>query len=320
MATKRITVLGRIEAKPGTEETLKQALLSVLGPTRAEAGCINFYLHQGVENRRLFMAYQNWASKEDEDKHYQAPYMQAYMKEAPNLLGGTPDVTVWENIEPETKEETKMDAKRKTLIGVLDEIAGRSFPSANCEVPMAAYGDKEGREEVIIRYTVGKGEFNVGGRKPISALHCAMFKMNGERDGTFEGVWEPQIPPEKMSEKPAQPVKPFDKPEGPFPETYIGAITKAIWTFGDDSAIIGIGPASLQLVEFTDESQIFLVAVGGIIANGTGKYKDARGVKTALGATFIPKGVDMFHLKPGDQFDAITVETFRVIRARYIKK
>src|SRR5436309_5410847 len=101
MPSKRITVSGRIKAKSGMEEKLKKGLLSVLGPTRAEPGCINFYLHQGVDDETLFMAYQNWASKEDEDKHYQTPYMQAYMKEAPNLLAGTPDVSMWKMIEPE---------------------------------------------------------------------------------------------------------------------------------------------------------------------------------------------------------------------------
>jgi quinol monooxygenase YgiN len=319
MKDKKITVSGRIQAKQGMEEQLKQALLSVLGPTRAEPGCINFYLHQGREDGSRFMAYQNWVSKEAEDAHYQQPYMQAYMKTAPGMLAGAPDVSTWDMIDLETnphsgEKEKKMD---KTLVGVLEQLAG-GIGSAGLSIPMDAYGDKKGREEVIIRYTVGKGEFAMWKGKLVSALHCAMFKLSGERDGTFEGVWEPQIDPAKMAEKPAQPQDPLNKAEGPFPPTYIGAFTKAIWTFGDDSAIIGIGPASLQLANFTDESALFLVSVAGIIANGKGKYKDARGVKTALGATFIPKGSTFPDPTPGNQFDAVTVETFRVVRAKQL--
>ncbi len=314
MTNKKITVSGTIKAKEGMEDQLKEALLSVLQPTRAEPGCINFYLHQGHDDKSKFMAYQNWVSKEAEDEHYQQPYMQAYMSKAPGMLDGTPEISVWDMIETK-KEESKMD---KTLVSVLEQLTA-SIGTGTVDAPMDAYGDKKGREEVIIRYTVGKGEFAIWKGKLVSALHCAMFKMNGERDGTFEGVWEPQIDPAKMAEKPAQPQDPLDEPEGPFPPTYIGAFTKAIWTFGDGSAIIGIGPASLQLAYFTDESAIFLVSVAGIIANGKGKYKDARGVKTALGATFIPKGTKFPDPTPGNQFDAVTVETFRVVRAKDIK-
>jgi hypothetical protein len=61
---------------------------------------------------------------------------------------------------------------------------------------------------------------------------------------------------------------------------------------------------------------IFLVSVAGIITNGTGKYQDAYGVKTALGATLPEPGKDMFHPKEGDTFPAVTVETFRIIVPR----
>ena len=37
-------------------------------------------------------------------------------------------------------------------------------------------------------------------------------------------------------------------------------------------------------------------------------------MKTALGATYIPKGVNMFELPPDARFPAVTVETFRVVR------
>jgi len=55
--------------------------------------------------------------------------------------------------------------------------------------------------------------------------------------------------------------------------------------------------------------------VASIITNGEGDYANARGVKTALGATLIPKGKSMFDLKPGETFPAVTLETFRIVRS-----
>jgi len=308
MAKNQVTIMGIIRAKQGKEEELRRAILSTVAPARSEDGCINYDMHQALDDKSRFMSYQNWASMEDLQRHRQMPYMLEYLSSAGQMLAGEPDISLWEKIE----EEGAMDTSDKTIISVLDKISGQLGARA-FDVPMDAYGDKTGREEVVIRYTVGKGEFGTGEDKNTSALHCAMFKLNGERDGTFEGVWQPQIKPATMLQRPEHPKDPLNKPEGPFPNTYIGAFTKAIWTFGDGSAIIGIGPASLQLVPFADGSHIFLVSVAGLISNGTGRYAGARGVKTALGATYIPQGVDMFNLPPGTMFDAVTVETFRII-------
>ena len=45
MADQIITVIARIKAKPGLEDTVRQELLKLLGPTRSEKGCINYDMH-----------------------------------------------------------------------------------------------------------------------------------------------------------------------------------------------------------------------------------------------------------------------------------
>jgi hypothetical protein len=41
MSAKNITVVATFEAKPGKENELKRALLTLIAPTRKENGCIN---------------------------------------------------------------------------------------------------------------------------------------------------------------------------------------------------------------------------------------------------------------------------------------
>jgi len=210
-----------------------------------------------------------------------------------------------------------------TMIEALDKIAsgiGANMDALNriagsLAVPRAAGSDP--REEVFTRYTVGTGEFSPDMK--YNVLRMKMFKMNGEPDGTHDGVWEPLVTPEEMSNRPDPPKGPLDLPEGPVPHIKIRAYTKAIWTFGDDSSVTAVGPANLHFVRFTDDSQIFLVAVAAIITNGTGRYDGAYGVKTALGSTFVPNGMDMFNLPKGFKFGAVTVEAFRIIAADNVK-
>ena len=98
MGEKKVTVLARMKAKPGMEEKVKQELLSLVGPTRAEAGCINYDLHQSTENKSLFMLYENWGSKKDLDEHLAMPYLKAFMEKANKILVEAVEVTLWERI------------------------------------------------------------------------------------------------------------------------------------------------------------------------------------------------------------------------------
>ena len=167
------------------------------------------------------------------------------------------------------------------------------------------------REEVLIRFTVGSGEWSED--KKYNVLRMKMFKMDGTPDGYHDGVWEPQVGLEELPKVPAKPQGPLDQAKGPVSHPAVRAYTKAIWGFGDGSdSITAVGPAMLLLTKLADTSHIFTVAVSAIITNGTGRFAGARGVKTALGSTFVPPGVDLAN-PPGGRFGAVTVETFRVI-------
>jgi quinol monooxygenase YgiN len=98
MPEKKVTVIARIKAKAGMEEKVKGKLLSLVTSTRSEAGCINYDLHQSVDDQRLFVFYENWVSKEDLDKHLEMPYLKAWREEAKDLLEGPTEVTLWEMI------------------------------------------------------------------------------------------------------------------------------------------------------------------------------------------------------------------------------
>ena len=98
MAERKVTVVAQIRAKEGLEEKVKQELLGLVGPTRSEKGCISYDLHQSVENKSLFMFYENWASKEDLDAHARTPHMKAHMQKASELFAETPKITLWEMI------------------------------------------------------------------------------------------------------------------------------------------------------------------------------------------------------------------------------
>ncbi len=98
MADKKVTVLARFKAKKGMEEQLKQAILACVAPTRAEAGCINYDLHQLSDDNGDLILYENWVSKKILEEHLEMPYLVKLKAQAGELCAEPIEITLWEMI------------------------------------------------------------------------------------------------------------------------------------------------------------------------------------------------------------------------------
>ena len=90
-----VTVLAHFRAKPGQEARLLQELKRLPEPTRAEAGCITYELHESQSDPAVFVFYENWASQAALDAHFETPHLQALLKLVPELVEGSPGITKW---------------------------------------------------------------------------------------------------------------------------------------------------------------------------------------------------------------------------------
>jgi quinol monooxygenase YgiN len=96
MAKQPVTVVALLRAKPGREQELKNALTALVIPSHADAGCINYDLHQGLEDPARFMFHENWQSRQHLDDHLQQPHLKAFLGKADQLLAEPPQITLWE--------------------------------------------------------------------------------------------------------------------------------------------------------------------------------------------------------------------------------
>ncbi|MEO0804267.1 MAG: putative quinol monooxygenase [Cyanobacteria bacterium J06642_2] len=76
----QLTITGNILAKPDQVDFVKAELEKLIPITRAEAGCIQYDLHQDNENPAYFMFYENWESRELWQTHMNAPHLTAYVE------------------------------------------------------------------------------------------------------------------------------------------------------------------------------------------------------------------------------------------------
>ncbi len=75
-----IVVCAKVLAKTGRLELVKEELLKLIAPTRAEKGCISYELHQDNDNENIFIFFEHWESMEALDTHLATQHIADYLK------------------------------------------------------------------------------------------------------------------------------------------------------------------------------------------------------------------------------------------------
>ncbi len=89
------TVVARLRARAGREAQLRVELQRLVTPTRSEAGCVTYDLHESTKEPGCFLFYEVWKKPSDLEAHFQTPHMLAIAKVLPELLAEPMDLTKW---------------------------------------------------------------------------------------------------------------------------------------------------------------------------------------------------------------------------------
>jgi quinol monooxygenase YgiN len=76
--TEQLTVVAHLRALGGRIEETKAFLLGLVGPTRTEPGCVEYWLHQDNDDPAEFTFYENWTNRAEWDKHMELPHLKKF--------------------------------------------------------------------------------------------------------------------------------------------------------------------------------------------------------------------------------------------------
>lgn len=87
-APESITILSQFIAKPGREGAVRDALLSLVEPTRAASGNVGYDVHQLRDDPTAFYIFESWTDSAALDAHEAEPRVRAALTEeiAPDLV------------------------------------------------------------------------------------------------------------------------------------------------------------------------------------------------------------------------------------------
>jgi len=80
------TAIATLIAKAGQQDALEQHLRALLKPTRAEAGCGQYDLHQDLANPLAFYMIEQWSSDEALQAHDASAHIQHFRATAGELI------------------------------------------------------------------------------------------------------------------------------------------------------------------------------------------------------------------------------------------
>jgi quinol monooxygenase YgiN len=81
-----LTLVVAFRARPGREGALGDALRALVGPTRAEPGCVAYDLHRSLDDPASWFFTETWASPVAHRLHDGTPHVVAFRAAQPDLL------------------------------------------------------------------------------------------------------------------------------------------------------------------------------------------------------------------------------------------
>lgn len=94
-----LNVLATIQAIPGLETDVEEALRDAVSSTHSEPGCLRYSLHRHAGTTSTYVVVEKWASAEALELHSKAPAFQELMGKLDGKLTGAPQVVILEYVE-----------------------------------------------------------------------------------------------------------------------------------------------------------------------------------------------------------------------------
>lgn len=85
-----LTIIAKLEAKPGTEEQPYEGCRKLIAPTLAEVGRINYDMHRSAEDPGTIMFHENWTTEPLWEQHMGSPHLNEFSAATEDV------VEVWE--------------------------------------------------------------------------------------------------------------------------------------------------------------------------------------------------------------------------------
>ncbi|WP_072690841.1 putative quinol monooxygenase [Rhodococcus marinonascens] len=83
-------VVATVQAKPGSEDVVRNGFPPLVVATREEEGCVSYQIFESTVSAGTFVVVEVWKSREVLDEHMQTPHFQHWVSTFQEHLSGSP--------------------------------------------------------------------------------------------------------------------------------------------------------------------------------------------------------------------------------------
>jgi quinol monooxygenase YgiN len=94
MSEENVVLFARLKVKPEMVEKAKSAALAIVAESRSEAGCLNYDVHQAIDDETLFFWHETWANKAAIDAHFKTPFFEEFAKGVEEFAAEPPQINL----------------------------------------------------------------------------------------------------------------------------------------------------------------------------------------------------------------------------------
>lgn len=98
MNDEKIVLMARLKVKKDKVEDLKQAALEIVAESRREAGCVNYDVHQLIDDDTVFLWHETWANKAALDEHFAKSYTKRFFAGVDEFADEPPQINLTKKI------------------------------------------------------------------------------------------------------------------------------------------------------------------------------------------------------------------------------
>jgi quinol monooxygenase YgiN len=91
-----LVLAAKCSGKPERRNDILRLAAQVTAPSKSEAGCIAYDVHERVSGNNEFLFFEEWVDQAALDFHFQTPHFQEFIKELATCLQGPPSIRVYE--------------------------------------------------------------------------------------------------------------------------------------------------------------------------------------------------------------------------------
>ncbi len=83
-----------MKVKEDAVEAAKAAALKIVADSRAEAGNINYDIHQAIDDPTVFVWHETWANKAAIDEHFETDFFKEFFANVEKFAAEPPQITL----------------------------------------------------------------------------------------------------------------------------------------------------------------------------------------------------------------------------------